>query len=437
MRIATSTVYDSQYQQIDTLYAQYQQQAMQLSTGKSLNVPSDNPTVIAQDLAVRADNSVQTQVSQNLTNLNNQLTAVDGALSTLTNIMQSARSLAIEGAQTAITSAQQQQIAGQVDQLLQEAIGVANTQYDGKYVFAGTAVPASGALVQGTGSPVSAVTSQGNDVVQSQELPGGQLVATGVTLQQAFNYNAANGSPSVFQTLIDLRDTLQNGSIVDQSAQSVNLQGQYINPGVTTIAQLVTGAIPQILATPLQPDSTGNVTINIADGTNTSGVNVTLTPGMTLNAAIAAMNAAAAPLGVTAAFNTQTQQISFTGTSGPFTITDVPSTGATNSGNFTAAFGLTQQADVTNNLSTQLGGIDNATQALLSARATIGATIQTVANLSSTTSTRINNDTTVQSNLEDTDIAKVTSQYTQTQTVLQAAYATTSRLEGKTLMDYI
>jgi hypothetical protein len=91
MRIATSTAYESQYVQIDNLYAQYQQQSNELSTGKSLNYPSDDPTVIAQDLAVRADGKVQTQVGSNLTNLNNELSAVDGSLSTLTSILQSAR----------------------------------------------------------------------------------------------------------------------------------------------------------------------------------------------------------------------------------------------------------------------------------------------------------------------------------------------------------
>jgi flagellar hook-associated protein 3 FlgL len=436
MRIATSTVYDSQFVQIDNLYAQYQQESNELSTGKSLNYPSDDPTVIAQDLAVRADNSVQTQVGKNLTNLSDQLTTVDGALSTLTNILQSARSLAVEGAQDSITPAQQQQIATQVDQLLQETVGIANTQYDGKYVFAGTAVPTSGQLVQSSGSPATAVSSQGNDVVQTQELPNGQQVITGVTLQQAFNLGAPNGSPSVFQTLMNLRDTLENQEVVDESAQSVNLQGQYVNPN-TTLAQMNAAGI---LATPLQFDSSGQATINIASASNANGVNVTLTSGMTMTAALAAINAATASTGVTATFNYQTQRLSLSSSTTPpsaFTVTDVPSAGATNSGNFASAFGLTQQADVTNNLSTQLGDIDNVLQGLLNSRGLIGATIQTVANLSSSSSTQVNNDTTVQSNLEDTDIAKVTSQFTETQTVLQAAYATTSRLEGKTLMDYL
>ncbi|MDE2482987.1 MAG: flagellar hook-associated protein FlgL [bacterium] len=439
MRIATSSLYENQSSSIDNLYATYQQQGQQLSTGKSLNVPSDDPTVIAQDIAVRSDGTVTAQVGKNLNDLNNQLTAVDGSLSSLTNILQSARSLAIEGASDTVAPNQRAAIAAQVDQLLQEAVGLANTQYAGKYVFAGTAIPTSGGLVQSSGSPITGVTSQGNIVQQKQQLPNGQTVSTGVTLQQAFNYGAPDGSPDVFQTLINLRDTLQKGSVVDQSQQALNLAGTVIST-TTTLAQLSAGATPQLLATPLVPDSSGNVTINIANGVNQSGVNVTLLPTDTVATMLTKINTAANPLGISATFNAQTQKLAFSSTSNPpstFEINDVPSAGATNSGNFLAAFGLTQQADVTNDLSTQIGDVDHVLQVALNARAVIGSTIQGVQSLSTQVNSQALNDTTVQSGLEDTDIAKVTSQFSQTQTVLQAAYATTSRLEAKTLFDYI
>ncbi len=55
------------------------------------------------------------------------------------------------------------------------------------------------------------------------------MVPTNVTLQQAFNLNAANGSPSVFEMLIRLRDTLDQGQTTDESTSQVNLD----NHGVT------------------------------------------------------------------------------------------------------------------------------------------------------------------------------------------------------------
>jgi flagellar hook-associated protein 3 FlgL len=436
MRIATSTIYSNQAASIDNLEATYQEQGQQLSTGKSLNVPSDDPTVIAQDLAVRNDTAVTTQIGKNLTNLSNELTTVDGSLSSLTSIMQGARALAIQGASDTIDASQRHEMSQQVDQLLQEAIGLANTQYGGKYVFAGTNVPANRPLVQGSGSPITRVTSQGNVVSQTQALPSGQQIAGGVTLQQAFNYGASDGSPDVFQTLITLRDTLAKGTVVDESAQQVNLAGSAINPAVTTIGNLIAAGSP--LATPLSADSSGNVTINVSNGNSPSGVNITLTPGQTINAALAAINALTTPIGVTASFNPTTQRISFSGGTQPFQINDVPSAGAgTTTGNFVKAFGLTNQGDVVQNLSTQLGDVDHVLSNTLNARAVVGSTIQSTQALGGAASSQVLNDTQVQSGLEDTDIAKVMTQFSQTQTALQAAYGTTTRLEQKSLFDYL
>jgi flagellin-like hook-associated protein FlgL len=140
-----------------------------------------------------------------------------------------------------------------------------------------------------------------------------------------------------------------------------------------------------------------------------------------------------AGVSITATFNQSTQQLSLQSTQSPpqsFEIQDI-------SGNFSSAFGLTQTADTTTYLSSQLGDIDNVLTVALNAQSQVGATVQAVNSTNQTTSTRVLNDTTVQSNIEDTDIAKVTSQFSQTQTVLQAAYATTTRLESKTLFDYL
>jgi flagellar hook-associated protein 3 FlgL len=453
MRVATSTVYQETTANIDQLYATYSQQGEELSTGKSFNVPSDNPTIVAQDLYVRNANAVNTQIGANLTDLNNQLTTVDGALSTLTNIVTSARSLAIEAASNAINSSQQSEIGTQVDQLLQEAIGVANTQYGGKYVFTGTAVAGSPPPVQANGSPTSSVTAVSNTVQNVEELPNGQKINTGVTLQQAFNVNSSNGSPSVFQTLITLRDALNNQSVVDESSQNVNLPGTYVNstaaasPPGTTLDQLVTGAVPQILATPLKTDSTGQISISVSNAQAPNGVTVTLPAGPpaagpypTVNAALLTLNTALNPIGISAAFNQQTQRFSLTSTSNPpqtFQVSDVPSPGATNASNFVEAFGLVNQATTVSYVSTQLGDVDNALQTLLNGRAVVGSTIQTVQAVNNTANQQVVNGTAVQSSLEDTDIPQVTSAFQQTQTVLQAAYATTTRLESKTLFDYL
>jgi len=427
MRISTSSMYDSQMASIDTLAAQQQQYGAVLSSGKQLNVPSDDTAEIAQDLSVRTTLAQQHQTSANLRDINAELTTVDGSLSTLTDVMQKARAIAVSAASDAISPSQAATMADQVDGLLQNAIGIANTQYAGKYVFGGTAVP-SGPVVVANGSPVSSVSFNGNLSAQVQQFANGQSSTTAITVQQAFNVNASNGSPDVFQTLINLRDTLRQQSIVDSSSTAVNQPGT-----VLTAASALNAAN---FKTPMVADSSGNISFNIATSANTNGVTFTFPPATTIGAVLTAINGAG--LGVTASFNAKTQQLSIASSTGqPFQIKDEPSPGATNTSNFVAAFNLQSQADVVNTVSRQLGDFDRVLEVTTDTRASLGSTIQTLNNLSTATDSQVVNNQKVQSGIEDADIAKVISQFSQTQTALQAAYGTTTRLEGKTLFDYL
>ena len=95
-------------------------------------------------------------------------------------------------------------------------------------MFSGTQVPTTIPLVIGQGSPITTVISQGNTVQQTQQDPNGTTITNGVTLQQAFNYGAPDGSPDVFQTLITLRDTMNQSRVVDESGAPLNLHGTAI-----------------------------------------------------------------------------------------------------------------------------------------------------------------------------------------------------------------
>ena len=431
MRIATSTQYDNQIAQIDNLVAQQQQLATEASTGKQLSVPSDDPTAIAQDLQVRTTIAQENQATSNIQNTSAQLTTVDGALSTLTSIMQSARGIAVQSAGGLTSQTQLQAMASQLDGLLQEAVGIANTQYNGKYVFAGT----SGQTTQpvtANGQPVSSVTFNGNESAQTQQLYNGTTVNASVTMQQAFNFNSPDGSPDIFQTLITLRDTLQSSTVTSESANPVNKADTAFASGAG--AQAIN--TPGILATALTPDSNGNVDIQISSTQAPNGVTVAIPATDTVPQVLAAINAQTGATGITASFDYRQQRLSLKG-SGNFSVTDIASAGAAAPGNFVEAFGLQSTANLQNDVSRQIGDIDHATQVMLNARSTLGGTLQTLSAIGNATSSQVVNDTQVQSGIEDADIAKVISQLTQTQTVLQAAYGTTSRLESKTLFDYL
>jgi flagellar hook-associated protein 3 len=453
MRIATSTIYSNQASSIDTLSSQYAQIGNTLSTGKSLNVPSDNPSQVAQDLTLTTTIQAENSDASNATAAQSQLTFTDSTLASLTSLLQTARNLAVSGANDIIPNGSQRPLIGQqVSGLLDQALALANAQYGGTYLFAGTG---SGTTppVTALGSPPNAVAFTGNNDVRT-EVINGVTVPVGTTIQQAFNQTSTNGTPSVFTLLATLRNTLNQEPAAIESQQPINVTGKVIlgqtSPAAsqTTLAQIA--GPPPRTTIGLTPDSTGQYSI-VIDGTNPGTGAATSTPitfpaGTAVDSLVAPggvvqqINALQGTTGVTATWNVASQRLQLSSTgpnSPPFRISDSASAGATNTSNFLAAFQIPNQVSVTSNLSTQIGDIDAVINQVLSARAGIGQQIQNLAGSTSQLQSLSTDNTNTKKNYEDTNVAQATSQFTLTQTALQAAYAVTSRLEGKTLIDYL
>jgi flagellar hook-associated protein 3 len=451
MRIATSTIYDNQSVSIDNLSAQYQNIGQSLSTGKTLNVPSDDPSQVAQDLTITTTIAAENSDASNASAAQNELTFTDSTLASLTSALQTARNLAVSGATDIIPNGSQRPLIGeQVAGLLNQVLALANSQYGGTYLFAGTG---SGTTppVTPLGSPPTSVNFSGNDNART-ELINGQQVQVGTTLQAAFNQGSVNGTPSAFTLLATLRDTLNKEPAAIQSQQPINVTGQIIYgsavPAISTTLGQIVGPPPKTTI-PLTADSAGNYSIEI-DGTNPATAapgkavftftNATAVDDGTGAGIVGQINAQTAVTGVTAAWNVQSQRLQLTSSgpnSPPFLISDVPSAGAVNTSNFLAAFQIPNQVSVTSNLSTQIGDIDAVINQVLSARAQIGQQIQNLAATTNQVQALANDNTTTKGGYEDTNVAQATSQFSLTQTALQAAYAVTSRLEGKTLIDFL
>jgi flagellar hook-associated protein 3 FlgL len=448
MRIATSTIYSDQTQSIDGLSAQYQSLGQDLSTGKSLNVPSDDPSQVSQDLTLTTTIAQENGDASNASAASNELTFTDSTLSSLTSLLQTARSLAVEGATDIIPNGTQRPLIGkQVAGLLNQALALANQQYGNTYVFAGTGSSTT-PPISPQGSPPTSVVFTGNNQART-ELINGQQVQVGTTMQAAFNQGSTNGTPSVFTLLATLRDTMDNEPASIQSQQPINVANQTITGAAdatqTTLGQI---AAPLPMTTvPLKADSTGGYSIEIdgtspANGAQGSAV-FNFTNATTVDGAggvVAQINLQTATTGVTASWNVASQRLQLTSVangSPPFLVSDVASPGATNTSNFLEAFQIPNQVSVTSNLSTQIGDIDSVINQVLSARAQIGQQIQNLAGTTAQVQALANDNTNTQSGIQDTNIAQATSQFTLVQTALQAAYATTTRLEGKTLIDYL
>jgi flagellar hook-associated protein 3 FlgL len=144
----------------------------QLSSGKAISMPSDDPTGTNKALLVRQALAGNAQQTRNITDGKNQLATTDSTLQTMISQVQKVRDLTVQalnsGAQDATSL---QDIATQVTGLRQTLLGAANTVSQGRPVFGGIT---SGSLAYDTNgqyvgvgdgtNPATAVNRRVSDV---------------------------------------------------------------------------------------------------------------------------------------------------------------------------------------------------------------------------------------------------------------------------------
>jgi flagellar hook-associated protein 3 FlgL len=183
-----------------------QQSAMEeLSTGRRVNLPSDDPAAFASDIQNQAEQSQIDQYLQNTSNLEGLFQTADSTLSSVVTSINQAISLGTEGANGTQSLADQQALALQVQAIQQQMVQLANTSYQGNYIFAGTATTTKPFVLDPT--QASGVTYDGNAGTNNVQIADGRSVQTNVPGSQIFLGSSGN----VFQALQQLVTALNNG----------------------------------------------------------------------------------------------------------------------------------------------------------------------------------------------------------------------------------
>jgi|HubBroStandDraft_2_1064218.scaffolds.fasta_scaffold28222_1 flagellar hook-associated protein 3 FlgL len=178
----------------------------QISSGRSVNQPSDNPAAAAA-LVVNADQTSQAnQFLSSISTVSGELQSADSTLNSVTTALQQAISLGVEGANGTLNASDQQALAVQVQGIQSQLVNLANLAYQGNYVFAGTATSTPPYVLDSTSS--SGVTYQGNSGVNSITIGNQYTVQTNLPGSQLFSSSSNN----VFQAIQDLITGLQSGN---------------------------------------------------------------------------------------------------------------------------------------------------------------------------------------------------------------------------------
>jgi flagellar hook-associated protein 3 FlgL len=111
----------------------------QLSSGRQITTPSDDPSGTARALQLRADVKRNNQYVSNARDAIGWMSTADSAYTQAMTLTQNARTLLVQALNTGTTStASSAAIADQLDAIRTSLIQVANTTYNGRPVFGGT-----------------------------------------------------------------------------------------------------------------------------------------------------------------------------------------------------------------------------------------------------------------------------------------------------------
>lgn len=183
LRITQNSMLRTQMDGLNTSLSRLQQTQEQLTTGKRLNRPSDDPVGTVSALRFRSEQSQLAQFGQNISDGLDRLTAADNALTQTNGMTQRIRVQTLAALNGTMGADERKALAAEIRELRAGILQQANEQYAGQPLFGGT-TPLDNAFDPATGS------FQGNTLSVLRQINGapgdaGQL-NVGVNGQEAF-----------------------------------------------------------------------------------------------------------------------------------------------------------------------------------------------------------------------------------------------------------
>lgn len=205
----------------------------QLSSGYKVQTAADSPALtpdlVQTGSSLASAQDYQTRLALALT----EAQTADSSLGTGISLLESARALAVQGADSSATASTRQTLAAQVQSIQQQIVGLANTSVAGRYIFGGASDQ----------SPTYSYSGSGQLGAQqlSDQTPGaatvdttGQVVYQGLTANQIFDASDSGGNPvsgNVFVALQSLVTALNNNdpSGAGTALDSLKAASDYLN----------------------------------------------------------------------------------------------------------------------------------------------------------------------------------------------------------------
>ncbi|MGM0508344.1 MAG: flagellar hook-associated protein FlgL [Fusobacteriota bacterium] len=244
MRITSKMTTRSTLANIQTNNRKLDELSKQLSSGKRIEIPEDDPTGTIKAMSYRSNLNEIDQYVRNVDNAKATLDSTDNALGQVTNILQRVRELSVQAANDTYEKDARDAIADEIDQLLDQVVGVANTKVGNRYIFGGFKTDGppfkkytgkNDSAVGGPGEDLTRVDGSVRDGINSEKITvvnysgdtGKFQTEIDENVKTTFNISgeaAFLDGENLFQNLIDLRDNIYREEPTDEDGDGQSIE---------------------------------------------------------------------------------------------------------------------------------------------------------------------------------------------------------------------
>jgi flagellar hook-associated protein 3 FlgL len=192
----------------------------QLSTGRRINKPSDDPVGITYALRYRSELSMNDQYQRNITEAKSAVEHLDTVLGQINDLITRVKELAIRGISDTSPPEARNSIGQELSGIYDQLVTLSNDQVNGKFIFNGQLT---------TTAPYDPATAGTLDVDSADillPLAPGVEIATNVSGNQVFG---ASGDPdNLFMVVKQIRDAMLNNT-PDSARNAIPLLDDRLN----------------------------------------------------------------------------------------------------------------------------------------------------------------------------------------------------------------
>jgi flagellar hook-associated protein 3 FlgL len=193
---------------------------LELASGSRINQPSDDPAGAAQMIQNRDQSSQADTFLRSITGVTGLLQTADSTLASVVTALERAISLGVEGANGTLSTSDRADVAAELQGIQQQVLSLANTSYQGEFIFAGTAAVQPFA----TAATASGVLYQGNAGTNTVQVGAQYSLQINQPGSQVFSASGAD----VFQSIADLISSLQSNTGIGSAVSEVRAAFDHI-----------------------------------------------------------------------------------------------------------------------------------------------------------------------------------------------------------------